>query len=377
MLAKRPPMGWNTWNTFANQINEALVKESADALVELGYKDAGYEYIVIDDCWSLMERDENGRLVADPEKFPNGMKAVADYVHSKGLKFGMYSCAGVRTCAGYPSSFDHEYEDARTFAEWGVDFLKYDFCNFPNYANNKNRYLTMSMALKSTGRDIIFSGCNWGRGEPWNWMRSIGAHMYRSTHDIFDSYESMVDILKSQIPNLNANAPGCFNDLDMLTVGMHGNGHVSRNIEVHTTQTEYETQFAFWCLAGSPLMMGCDIRNLDEENRKLLQHKELIRINQDAECRPAYQANGSTKDFPIFIRFLENNEFAFGFFNLKDADRVLECPFPDIGVPYHSNVGVELTDVMTGENLGIKRDDLRVNVKAHSFRMFRAKLVNL
>ena len=182
MIAQTPPMGWNTWNTFANDINDELIRQTADAMVELGYRDAGYEYVVIDDCWSLKERDyTTGRLVPDPQKFPRGMRDLADYIHSKGLKFGMYSCAGVRTCAGYPSSFDHEYEDARTFAEWGVDLLKYDFCNFPNYANNKNRYLTMSMALRSTGREIVFSGCNWGRGDPWNWMRSIGAHMYRST----------------------------------------------------------------------------------------------------------------------------------------------------------------------------------------------------
>lgn len=376
MLAQRPPMGWNTWNTFGNNINDKLIRESADAMVELGYKDVGYEYVVIDDCWSLMDRDENGRLVADPVKFPYGMKAVADYVHSKGLKFGMYSCAGVRTCAGYPSSFDHEYEDARTFAEWGVDLLKYDYCNFPNYANGKNRYLTMSMALKSTGRDIIFSGCNWGRNEPWNWMRSIGAHIYRSTHDIADTYESMVDILRSQIANMNANAAGCFNDLDMLTVGMNGVGNVARS-EESTKFEEYVTEFVFWCLCASPLMMGGDIRNLDENARQLLQNRELIRLNQDAECRPAYQANGSTQDYPIFIRFLENNEFAFVFFNLKDSARTLECPFPDIGVPYHSGVGVELTDIMTGEKLGIKRDDLRIVVKARSCRAFRAKLVNL
>ena len=377
MIAQRPPMGWNTWNTFGHNINDALIREIADAMVDLGYLAAGYEYVVIDDCWSLMERDyTTGRLVPDPAKFPYGMKHLSDYIHSKGLKFGMYSCAGVRTCAGYPSSFDHEYEDARTFAEWGVDLLKYDFCNFPNYANNKNRYLTMSMALRSTGRDIVFSGCNWGRGEPWNWMRSIGAHMYRSTHDIYDSFESFADILTSQIPNMNANAAGCFNDLDMLTVGMHGKGNVARDVNF-TTMNEYITQFVFWCLCASPLMMGADIRNLDEDSRKLLQNKELIRLNQDAECRPAYQANGTTKDFPIFIRMLENGEFALVFFNLKDADRTLEIPLMDIGVPYSSGVGVDLTDMLTGEHIGIRRDDMRLRVTAHGTRAFRAKLVTL
>lgn len=138
----------------------------ADTLVSRGYRDAGYEYLVIDDCWSLRDRNDAGLLVPDPEKFPSGMKAVADYVHAKGLKFGMYSCAGVMTCAGYPSSYDHEFTDAETFASWGVDFLKYDFCNFPETGDCRTRYQTMSMALKSTGRPILFSACNWGRRGP-------------------------------------------------------------------------------------------------------------------------------------------------------------------------------------------------------------------
>ena len=154
MIAKTPPMGFNTWNTFAADIDEKMVMEMADVMVAEGYRDAGYEYVVIDDCWSLRERDENGCLVADPAKFPHGIKYLSDYVHSKGLKFGMYSDAGPRTCAGYPGSFDHEYQDARRFAEWGVDLLKYDFGYFPTHANGRNRYLTMAQALRSTGRDI-------------------------------------------------------------------------------------------------------------------------------------------------------------------------------------------------------------------------------
>lgn len=382
MIARTPPMGWNTWNTFGFEINEQMVMETADMIISDGYKDAGYEYVVIDDCWLLMARDENGDLVADPKKFPHGMKYVADYVHSKGLKFGMYTCAGVRTCQGFPASYDHEYQDARYFAEIGVDLLKYDFCNFPNYADNKNRYLTMSMALKSTGRDIVFSACNWGRGEPWNWMRSIGAHMYRSTGDIFDTYESFSDIIRRQIDNMNANAPGCFNDIDMLTVGMYGNGLVGR--ENTCTFDEYATQFAFWCFAGAPLMMGCDIRKLDPTCKKLLQNKHLIELDQDSECRPLYQANGTTKDYPIMIRFLENNDIALAFFNLKDADRTLEMPFPDLGLQYHSGVALDLNEILLDEEhlgetkyYGQRRDDMRIRVKAHSCRIFRAKLVTL
>ena len=158
MIAKKPPMGWNSWNTFGDKINEQLIKEMTDRIVEDGYRDLGYEYVIIDDCWSLRERVD-GKLVADPALFPNGMKALADYIHSKGLKFGMYSCAGTKTCAGYPSSYGHEFSDAKQFAEWGVDYLKYDFCNFPVSGDAKNAYLTMAMALRSTGRDILFAAC--------------------------------------------------------------------------------------------------------------------------------------------------------------------------------------------------------------------------
>lgn len=225
MLSKTPPMGFNTWNTFGENINEQLIKETADKMVELGLRDCGYEYLVIDDCWSKRERDpQTGKIVPDEEKFPNGMKAVSDYVHSKGLKFGMYSCAGTRTCADYPGSFDHEYLDAETFAEYGVDFLKYDFCYKPDSANGPLLYRKMGMALRACGREILFSACNWGNDEVSRWIRSAGAHMYRSTGDINDSFRSFADIALSQIDNLAYSAPGCFNDIDMLTVGMYGRG---------------------------------------------------------------------------------------------------------------------------------------------------------
>ena len=285
-LAQLPPMGWNSWNTFGWQINEKLIFEMADLMASQGYREAGYEYLVIDDCWSLRERGKDGRIVPDPEKFPNGMKAVADYVHSKGLKFGMYSCAGVRTCAGYPGSYDHEFVDAQTFADWGVDFLKYDFCNFPQSGNCKARYLTMSMALKATGREILFSACNWGAEEPGEWMRAIGAHMYRSTGDIMDNFVSFTDIVKSQLSKLCMSGNHCFNDMDMLTVGMAGKGNVG--LGKVCSYEEYRLQFVLWCLCGVPLMMGADLRSLAPEYRALMLNSALLRINQDAECRPPY-----------------------------------------------------------------------------------------
>ncbi|MGI5856390.1 MAG: glycoside hydrolase family 27 protein [Candidatus Merdivicinus sp.] len=377
MLAKRPPMGWNSWNTFGTNINEKLIMETADAMVEKGYLAAGYEYLVIDDCWSEMERDENGRLVPDHKKFPNGMKAVADYVHSKGLKFGMYSCAGVRTCAGYPSSYDHEYVDAKTFAEWGVDFLKYDFCNFPESGNCVSRYHRMSMALKASGREILFSACNWGVQEPWKWMDSIGVHMYRSTGDIQDNYQSFKNIAVSQIENLCMSGSGCFNDPDMLVVGMYGKGNVGFG---GCNDVEYRTHFALWCLFGVPLMMGGDIRSLSDTSRELLLNKELIAINQDEECRAPYLAGKSGDDHYFFIRHLANNEFVLAYFNFSDKSEMTyrySGAFEDIGIPYESGYGLDLTDVFTGEKIGVKRDYFLPSVEAHGCRMFKGKMVRV
>ena len=372
ILAKTPPMGFNTWNTFGENISDELIRQTADMMVEKGYLAAGYEYLVIDDCWSLRERDENGNLVADPEKFPHGMKYVGDYIHSKGLKFGMYSCAGIRTCAGYPASFDHEFQDARTFASWGVDFLKYDFCYFPSYANCQHRYLTMAQALRASGRDILFSACNWGVQEPWSWMRSVGAHMYRSTGDIVDNFASSSAIMQSQMGNFNANAAGCFNDMDMLTVGMGGQGNVGdANCN---TYGEYEMQFAYWCFCAAPLMMGADLRKVGEEYRTLLQHKELIRLNQDPECRPPYKVR-EDNGYTVFIRHLADGEFAIGVFNLHQDPRHAEITFAELGVPVNAGVKLALTDVITGETIAPKKDDLFVYVPGHSCKIYRARFV--
>ena len=382
MLAKTPPMGWNSWNTFGKDINEQLIFETADIMVNEGFLEAGYEYLVVDDCWSLRERDENGLLVADPEKFPHGMKYVADYVHSKGLNFGMYSCAGMWTCAGYPSSFDHEYLDAQTFADWGVDFLKYDFCNFPSTADCKHRYHRMSMALKATGREILFSACNWGREEPWKWMKSIGAHMYRSTGDIRDNYESFKEIALSQLENLPYSCSGSFNDPDMLIVGMYGKGNVGFG---GCTDLEYQTHFALWCMFGVPLMMGGDMRNMSDASRKLLLNKDLLAINQDEECRDPvviwHTKDPFIQNNCILFRHLSNNEFALAFFNFNEKGdyvaRTYGFSFDDIGIPFESGYGLELTDVFTGENIGVKRETFIPPVEPHGCKVYRGKLVKV
>ena len=392
MLAQRPPLGWNSWNTFGEHISEALIREMADCMVDQGYLAAGYEYLVIDDCWSLRERDENGLLVPDPAKFPHGMKAVADYVHSKGLKFGMYSCSGVLTCAGYPSSYDHEFVDAATFASWGVDFLKYDFCNFPETGDCRARYQTMSMALKATGRDILFSACNWGQKEPWRWMRSVGAHMYRSTGDIMDNYISFTDIFKSQLDNFCMSGNACFNDMDMLTVGMCGKGNVG--LGKVCSYEEYRMQFALWCLAGVPLMMGADLRSLAPEYKALMQNPDLLRIDQDAECRNPYLirkgsvtvTNPDPKEgeFPwmqlpdsayTLIRHLSDREFALAYVNFSSSEAQIHCELADIGLPVSSGYALSMRDVFTGEQLPPKTDFFNPRVPGHDMKLYLCRLV--
>ena len=384
-----PPMGWNSWNTFGNDISDELIRTTARAMKDKGYLDAGYRYIVIDDCWSLMERDAQGRLVPDPAKFPRGMKALSDDVHELGFLFGMYSCAGVRTCAGYPSSFDHEFIDAKTFAEWGVDYLKYDFCNFPSRAEGKNRYATMSMALKASGRDILFAACNWGTDKPWQWMKSLGAHMYRSTGDIQDNFKSFSSIALSQLDNFCMSGQDCFNDIDMLTVGMYGKGNVA--LGRACTDEEYQTQFALWCMLGAPLMLGGDVRAMNGFCEKLVLNRGLLRISQDSECRPPYVAyrgrvfyNGPDaenhwEEYPegglTLFRHLSGNEFAIGYFNLSPRPAEIPFTFADVGLPYGSGVALALTDAITGKDLGVRRDYCNFWLDAHCSRVLLARMV--
>ncbi|MBO5199243.1 MAG: glycoside hydrolase family 27 protein [Lachnospiraceae bacterium] len=374
MLAKRPPMGWNSWNTFTKDINEEMIKQTADTMVEKGLLEAGYEYLVIDDCWSEMERDADGNLVADHVKFPNGMKAVADYVHSKGLKFGMYSCCGPKTCAGYPGSFGYEFQDAKYFAELGVDLLKYDNCYHPS-TPAALRYNRMSLALKATGREILYSACNWGGEDVWQWARSVGAHMYRSTGDITDTFESIRKLSESQLDKLAYSAPGCYNDIDMLVAGLHGKGNIG--FGKGCTDAQYRYHFALWCMFLSPLMIGCDIRNMSKEIHELLTNKELIAINQDEEARPPMfvRDNHGMCDNIICFRHLANGDFAIGFFNPYDKDQTIMLPYFEIGLDPLCGYGFEVKDCFTGENLGVKKDYFEVKVGAGDCRVFRAKLV--
>ena len=379
MNPSAPPMGWNTWNTFGEHIDERLVLESVDKFIELGLKDAGYEYVVIDDCWSKRERDpKTGEIVPDPAKFPHGMKFVADYVHSKGLKFGMYSCAGTRTCADYPGSFGHEFLDARTFARWGVDFLKYDYCDMPFYDKAQFYYRRMGQALRLSGRDILFSACNWGREDVWRWIRSTGAGMYRSTGDIFDSFGSMRSIALSQLPKFDTSAPGCFNDMDMLTVGMFKKGNVGEHELAGTDQPtfgEYKFQFAAWCVWGAPLMLGCDIRSMDPEILKLVTNRELLRIDQDRLALQPFAAETihPDKDEPrVVARLLDDRDLALMFVNFGEKEASGRMHLENLGLPYDSGMRLELRDAFTGEVSQSGRDTVSYRLPPHSCEVYRA-----
>ena len=276
-LSLTPQMGWSSWNNFQGNINEDIIKSIADAMVASGLKDAGYTYINIDDCWHG-KRDADGFIQADPKHFPHGIKALADYVHSRGLKLGIYSDAGSETCAGRPGSLGHEYQDALQYARWGIDYLKYDWCNTTNI-NAQGAYQLMRDALQATGRPIFFSMCEWGDNHPWRWAKGIG-DSWRIGPDIWCSFDSTrifpTYIQCSVIDCINRNdslrsyaGPGHWNDPDMLEVG---NGLSANQDRAH---------FTMWCMMASPLILGNDVRNMSDETKAILTNKDLIAIDQD------------------------------------------------------------------------------------------------
>ncbi|WP_027328341.1 glycoside hydrolase family 27 protein [Marinimicrobium agarilyticum] len=314
-LADTPAMGWNSWNTFACNVDEDMIKDMADAMVESGMKEVGYEYINIDDCWHG-ERDADGNIQVNEERFPSGMKALADYVHSKGLKLGIYSDAGDTTCAGYPGSRGHEYQDAKTYAEWGIDYLKYDWCDTENI-NPIGAYTTMRDALHEAGRPILFSICEWGDNQPWNWAQDVG-HSWRISGDIYPCWDCELNwgswsswgVLKildmrDEIRVRQYAGPGHWNDFDMMEVG---NG---------MTPAEDRSHFSLWAIVNSPLIAGNDLRSMSETTREILTNKEIIALNQDPLGVPGMKYLHAG-DLMIFVKPLENGGWAFLFLNRGD-----------------------------------------------------------
>lgn len=327
-LAMTPPMGWNSWNTFACDISEKTVKDMADLFVELGLDKVGFEYIVIDDGWMLKERDKQGNLVADPQKFPNGIKAVADYVHSKGLKFGIYNCCGSQTCGGYPGGRGHEYQDALLYASFGIDYLKYDWCNTGKmYA--PEAYKTMRDALYTAGRPVVFSICEWGDNQPWEWGAEIG-HLWRTTGDIYCCYDCEYVVHKGEPDQWSAwgvwpilrmrkdirkyAGPGHWNDPDMLEIGKCLNA------------AEDRSHFALWCLSAAPLILGNDLRTCNEETKKLITNKELIDVDQDKLGIQGFEYQFKDS-ISVWVKPLENDSWAVGFVNTSKDEKTLTFDF--------------------------------------------------
>ncbi|GAC1421508.1 MAG: hypothetical protein NVS1B13_13160 [Flavisolibacter sp.] len=320
-LASTPPMGWNSWNTFQTNINEKLVKDMADLMVSSGMKDHGYTYLVLDDGWMAMERDSlTGDLVADPKKFPNGMKVVSDYVHAKGLKFGLYNCAGTKTCAGYPGTRGYEYQDARLYAALEIDYLKFDWCNTEGI-NAREAYATMSKAIRKAARPIVFSLCEWGQNKPWEWAENIG-QLWRTTGDISSQFDSLhnygtwsalgaMKILDLQVALRKFAGPGHWNDPDMLEVG---NG---------MSFSEDKAHFSMWCMLAAPLMAGNDFRKMSAQTKLVLNNQDAINVDQDRLGIEGFKY--ATRDsIEIWAKPLSENGWALCFLNRTSTPKSLK-----------------------------------------------------
>jgi alpha-galactosidase len=374
-LAPTPPMGWNSWNTFNTNINENLIRTIADAFVRDGYKDAGYKYIIIDDCWSMKQRDKEGNLVSDPAKFPDGMKALADYIHSKGLRIGIYSCAGTRTCGDYPGSKGYELQDAKLFASWGIDYLKYDWCNTAGLTAEK-AYATMRDALFAAGRPVVFGICEWGDNQPWLWAKNIG-QLWRISGDIAPCFDCVVDhgsykdwgVMKvvSMRNDIRKYAgPDGWNDFDMMEVG---NG---------MTVSENRSHFTMWCMLASALIMGNDVRSADPSTIGILTNKDMISVNQDPLGIQAfkYKDIDSTE---VWVKPLKNKEWAVCFLNRKKepvsfefnwSENKISDPDFDFMVDF-SKEKFNLFDIWSGKKAGTTGDAFKTQIAGHDVMVFR------
>ena len=349
-LASTPPMGWNSWNHFADKVTDADVRAAADALVATGMRDAGYVYVNVDDTWEG-QRDEQGNIHPN-DKFPD-MKSLGDYIHSRGLKFGIYSSPGPKTCAEYEGSYGHEEQDAATYASWGVDFLKYDLCglrtvmgiNDPGYVPEKGKalmkeaYARMHRALLKTGRPIVYSICQYGMDNVWEWGDEVGGNLWRTTDDIRDSFRSMALIGFSQAGLEKFAGPGHWNDPDMLEIG---NGGMNAD--------EYRTQMSLWAILAAPLLAGNDLSKMDETTRSILMNKEVIAVDQDALGK-----QGSRLAPPqVWVRSLTGGAKALAIFNYvtDDVPQPVTVHFKDLGFqgPVHAR------DLWAHKDLGMLQD---------------------
>jgi len=336
-LALTPQMGFDNWNATqcTSTFNEAMIESIADLFVSSGLKAAGYEYVNLDDCWALPARDANGNLVPDPVRFPDGIKAVADYVHSKGLKFGLYSSAGTKTCngqSGFPGSLGYEQQDAEQWASWGVDYLKYDNCNNDG-TSAEQRYTTMRDALLATGRPILYSICEWGESQPWTWAGSVG-NSWRTTLDVTDNYSSVLSIYQANIQLGQYAGPGQWNDPDMLEIGNGG-----------MTDIEYRSQFSLWSMMAAPLIIGSDIRTATPATMAILSDSDVIAVDQDPLGVQGTQIS-SVNGLDVITKPLANGDRAVALFNEGDAAATISTTASAVGLP--KAAGYSIKDLWAG-----------------------------
>jgi len=357
-LAKTPPMGWNSWNKFAGRIDDATVRAVADALVSSGMKDAGYTYVNIDYTWDA-GRDAQGNIQSN-NKFPD-MKALADYVHSKGLKIGIYSSPGPNTCAGYEGSYGHEQQDARTWAAWGIDYLKYDWCSARNlYTDDEMQavYQKMGDALQASGRSIVYSLCQYGRQEVWKWGPDVGGNLWRTTGDIGDRWESMSKIGFNQDELAPYAAPGHWNDPDMLEIG---NGGMS--------DIEYRTHMSLWSMLAAPLIAGNDLRDMTPAIHDILTNREVIAIDQDSEGHQAKRV-AKNGDQEIWTRPLSGGAQAVALFNRGTADAPITIKWSDVGM---KSAPKKARDLWAHSDVKLGKGDYTVSVPAHGVVLLRVR----
>jgi len=352
-LAQTPPMGWNSWNKFACNVSEQLIRETADAMISTGMHAAGYQYVNIDDCWQV-SRDAQGNIVADPARFPSGIKALADYVHGKGLKLGVYTDAGRLTCQKRPGSYDHEVQDATTYASWGVDYVKIDWCHAEGL-DPEVQYTKFRDALAQSGRSIVFSICNWGVNAPWTWGPKTG-NLWRTTGDINDTYDRMSVIGFSQNGLEKFAGPGHWNDPDMLEVGNSG---MNRN--------EYRTHMSLWAILAAPLLAGNDLRNMTAETKDMLTNSEVIAVDQDSK---GAQGRRMWDEGPleIWMKPLANGSRAIGLFNRGESSLKITLDFKMIG----ATGSLKLRDVWEHQDLGQMEKSYTADVPKHGVVMLIA-----
>jgi len=352
-LARTPPMGWNSWNHFGCDVSAQLIKETADALAKSGMRDAGYQYLVIDDCWQVA-RDGAGRLVADSVRFPGGMKPLAEYVHSRGLKFGLYTDAGRQTCQRRPGTYGSEEIDARTFAEWGVDYVKEDWCNSEGL-DGPTQYAKFRDALAKAGRPIVFSICEWGSNRPWEWGPRTG-NLWRTTGDIGDRWASMIALLDLNAQYALAAGPGAWNDPDMLEVGNGG-----------MTDDEYRAHFSLWAVMAAPLMAGNDVRTMPAATRDILLNKEVVAVDQDSLGVQGMLVQEPAPDLQVWSKPLSDGSRAVVLFNRSTLQTVITASWRALGIRGPARV----RDLWTHADLGTFPARFMAPVPAHGVVMVR------